>query len=726
MYYLYLPTMKKIILSLFTLSTLFTGFKAKADEGMWLPFLIGKNYEDMKRLGLRLTADDIYNVNKASLKDAIVQFGGGCTGEIISNQGLLITNHHCGYGDIANLSTVENNYLENGFWAKSFAEELPAKGLSVKFLAAMHDVTDRVLAAKGKGEKLQANIQKIIKELETEYSNNGQYSVRVASYFNGNQYIALQYEIFTDVRLVGTPPKSLGKYGGDTDNWIWPRHTADFSMFRVYANKDNKPAAYSKENVPYTPKHFLPVNIQGVNEGDYSMIMGYPGRTNRYETSYGVDLAINDVNPSIVKLRDARLSIMRKYMRQDPAVNLLLASNYASIANYWKYFIGQTEQLKRLNVINDKKAQEKDFLKWSQQNGAGYDNLMNDFASIYKDYKPYAKHSVYLTEGIRASSLGRIAYMTYSLEQAMNDKKKSPEDIKKIVAALKQNRDAMMKDLIPSMDKEIFAKAAELFYSDVPKTQHPEVYNTNIFKVFGSENLEKTFKDYTEYVYMNTMFLNDVKFEDFVKNPTIEKLQADPAYNFAASFAKNYETYYAEKNKVFNETKAALAKDYVKGIMTKNKGQLMYPDANSTMRVTYGSVGGYNPQDAVTYKHYTNLDGLLAKFKPGDYEFDLPADFIELAKSKNFGPYANDKGELVVNFVTNNDITGGNSGSPMINAEGHLTGLAFDGNWEAMSGDIAFDKTYKRTIAVDSRFVLWIIQYYGKADNLIKEMKIVK
>lgn len=718
--------MKRIILSLFAVTTLFTGFKAKADEGMWLPFLIGKNYEDMKRLGLRLTAEDIYNVNKASLKDAIVQFGGGCTGEIISNQGLLITNHHCGYGDIANLSTVENNYLENGFWAKSFAEELPAKGLSVKFLVAMHDVTDRVLAAKGKGEKLKANIQKIIKELETEYSNGGQYSVRVASYFNGNQYIALQYEIFTDVRLVGTPPKSLGKYGGDTDNWIWPRHTADFSMFRVYANKDNKPAAYSKENVPYTPKHFLPVSIKGVNEGDYSMIMGYPGRTNRYETSYGVDLAINDVNPSIVKLRDARLTIMRKYMRQDPAVNLMLASKYASIANYWKYFIGQTEQLKRLNVINDKKSQEKDFLKWSQQTGAGYDNLMNDFATIYKDYKPYAKHSVYLSEGITSSSLGRLAYMAYGLEEALNDKKTTAEDIKKLVNAIKMNRDAMMKEFIPSMDKEIFAKTAELFYTDVPKSQHPDVYTNSIFKVFGSENLEKTFKDYTEYVYLNTLFLNDVKFDEFIKNPTVAKLQADPAYNFASRFAKNYQTYYAEKNKAFNEAKAILAKDYVKGIMTKNKGQLMYPDANSSMRITYGSVGGYNPQDAVTYKHYTNLDGLLAKYQPGDYEFDLPADFIDLAKSKNFGPYANDKGELVVNFVTNNDITGGNSGSPMINADGHLTGLAFDGNWEAMSGDIAFDKKYKRTIAVDSRFVLWIIHYYGKAENLINEMKIVK
>lgn len=719
--------MRKIILSLFAISTLFTA-KVKADEGMWIPMLIGKNYDDMRRLGLKLTAEDLYNANNSSLKDAIVHFGGGCTGEIISAQGLLITNHHCGYGNIAGLSTVENNYLENGFWAKTLQQELSAPGLSVKFLVSMTDVTQRIenAAKKTKGAKSQEAIKKEIELLEKEAAKGGRYEAKVSSYFNGNQYILLTYEVFTDVRLVGTPPKSLGKYGGDTDNWMWPRHTADFSVFRVYANANNEPAAYSQNNVPYKPKHHLPVSLKGVQEGDYSMIMGYPGRTNRYETSYGVDMAISDVNPSIVKLRDARLSIMRKYMRQDPKVNLLLASRYASIANYWKYYIGQTEQLKRLNVINEKKNNERDFLNWSNKNNAGYNNLMEEFATIYADYRPYAKHTTYISEGIYSSSLARLAAVSNGLYELLLDKKAKKEDIEKATAAIKRSRETIMKEFVISMDKEIFAKSTELFYTDIAKAQHPDVYQKTIFKIFGSDNWVKTFNDYTEYVFLNTLFLNDAKFNDFIGQPTAEKLEADPAFQYAHSFLSNYDENYAEKNKAFNEKRAALAKDYVKGIMEKNKGTLMYPDANSTMRLTYGTVGGYNPQDAVTYKYYTNLEGLLAKYKAGDYEFDLPADFLDLAKSKNFGRYANKNGELVVNFITNNDITGGNSGSPMINAEGHLTGLAFDGNWEAMSGDIAFDKTFKRTIAVDIRFVLWLMDKYGNAQNLINEMTIVE
>lgn len=337
---------------------------------MWIPMLIGKNYEEMKKLGIRLTPQDLYNANNSSLKDAIVHFGGGCTGEMISGQGLLITNHHCGYGNIAALSTVENNYLENGFWARSFGQELPAKGLSVKFLVSMEDVTDRVAAASSRGnaEKRKKNLEDILNTIQKEGTEGGKYESRVASYFSGNQYILLKYEVFTDVRLVATPPKSLGKYGGDTDNWMWPRHTADFSVFRVYAGRDNNPAAYSKDNVPYKPKHFLPVNIKGVEEGDFSMVMGYPGRTERFITSYDVDLRISETNPAVVKLRDTRLSIMRKYMRQDPAVNLMLTSKYASISNYWKYFIGQTEQLKRLNVVNEKKRQEREFNQWNNAN----------------------------------------------------------------------------------------------------------------------------------------------------------------------------------------------------------------------------------------------------------------------------------------------------------------------------------------------------------------------
>src|SRR5690606_10258011 len=538
-------------------------------------------------------------------------------------------------------------------------------------------------------------------------------------------YILLVYEQFTDVRLVATPPKSLGKYGGDTDNWIWPRHTADFSVFRVYANKDNQPAAYSKDNVPYTPKHFLPVSIKGVAEGDYSMVMGYPGRTNRYETSYGVDLAINEINPSIVKIRDLRLSIMRKHMRENKAINLKLATNYARIANYWKYYIGQTEQLKRLNVIADKQDQEQEFTNWSKSNNKTYAKLMKDYEKLYNNYRPYAKHNVYYSECFRGSALASLASRTASIKEVLEDKKAKSADLEAAVNRLRKARTAMMKDFEPSIDQELLAATAELFYKDVPSSQHPAVYQNFIFKQFGNEDWTKTFNDFAAYTFAHTFLLDNVKFEQFCSNPTIAAMEADPMVKYALSFVENYESKFEEKQAIFNGERNKLAQQYIKGLMQKNEGQLFYPDANSTMRITYGSVGGYSPKDAVQYNYYTTLDGLLDKYKPGDYEFDLQQDFRDLAATKDFGRYANDKGELVTCFITNNDITGGNSGSPMINGQGELTGLAFDGNWEAMSGDIAFDKQYKKTIAVDIRFVLWLIEKYGKAPNIIEEMTVV-
>ncbi len=717
--------MKKILLSFITACTLLST-TAKADEGMWIPMLIGKNYAEMQRLGLRLTADDLYHANQSSLKDAIVHFGGGCTGEMISANGLLITNHHCGYGNIAALSTVENNHLDNGFWAKNLQQELPAKGLSVKYLISMTDVTDKINAASAKGneEKRKKNKEKAIEDIQKAAEQNGQYQARVAAYFGGNQYILLVYEVFTDVRLVATPPQSLGKFGGDTDNWMWPRHTADFAVFRVYANKDNKPSEYAAANVPYKPKHHLPVSIKGVKENDYSMVVGYPGRTNRYETSHGVDLAINETNPSVVKIRDMRLGIMRKYMQQDPSVKLMLASNYASIANYWKYFIGQTEQLKRLNVIGEKRKQENEFIKWSEKNNKSYANLMDKFAKVNADYKPYARHNVYYRECFYASTLVRLAGSTKKLHELLESKKSNQKDIDAEIAKLKRNKEAIKKSFVLNLEKDMLARTAELFYNDVPKSQLPDVYQKYIFKTFGGDNTSKTFENYANHVFANTFLLDEIRFESFCKNPNLATLNNDAAVQYAYSFMNNYENHYEKFTKTYTEDKAELHQKYVKGIMEKNKNKLMYPDANSTMRITYGSVGGYSPQDAVTYKYYTHLDGLLAKYQPGDLEFDLQKDFLELAKTKNYGRYANEDGELVTCFVTNNDITGGNSGSPMINGNGELTGLAFDGNWEAMSGDIAFDKNFKRTIAVDIRFVLWLIDKYGGATNLIDEMDI--
>lgn len=713
--------MKKLLIGLISMASILS---ARADEGMWIPMLIGKNYQEMQRMGLKLSADDLYNAKNASLKDAIVHFGGGCTGEMISPNGLLITNHHCGYGNIADLSTVEKNYLENGFWAKRYDEEIPAPGLSVKFLVDMEDVTDKVekAMAKGSDEKKQKAFQQLKDELEQKASQNGKYSATVSSYFNGNQYLLLTYEVFTDVRLVGTPPKSLGKFGGDTDNWMWPRHTADFSMFRVYAGANNKPAPYSKSNVPYKPKQYLPVSTQGVADQDFTMVMGYPGRTNRYETSYGVDLAINEINPSIVRVRDMRLGIMREAMRKDQAINLKLASNYARIANYWKYFIGQTEQLKRLNVIAEKQKQEKEFTHWAKTYDKANMELMGEFSAIHNAYRPYAKHNVYYSECFMGSALARLALRTQALNKALESKKSKPEEIQQLVASLRKARTEAMKDFVRPVELELLARTAEMFYKDVPQNQLPDFYQKFIFKQFGDKDWTKTFNDFANYTFQHSFLLDETKFENFCSSPSLDKLQADPAVQYALSFANNYETYYKPKNEAYQKEKGELAKRYIKSLMEKNAGKLFYPDANSTMRITYGTVGGYSPEDAVSYDYYTTLDGLLAKYKPNDYEFDLPKDFLDLAADHNFGRYANKKGELVTCFITNNDITGGNSGSPIINANGELLGLAFDGNWEAMSGDIAFDKKYKKTIAVDIRFVLWIIEKYGKADNLISEM----
>ncbi len=714
--------MKKIILSICAFAVLAT---ARADEGMWIPMLIGKNYEEMARMGLKLSKEDLYSANQSSLKDAIVQFGGGCTGEIISDKGLLLTNHHCGYGQIAALSTVENNYLDNGFWAKNLSQEIPAPGLTVLFLQKMYDVTTEVMNYIGdaKGDDYTKKFEEIKKDIEKRASRDGKLITSVKEYFNGNQYILLTYKRYKDVRLVATPPKSLGKYGGDTDNWMWPRHTADFSIFRVYAGEDNEPADYSPNNKPYKPKWHLPISAKGFREGDFAMIFGYPGRTNRYEVAAGIDLALTDVNPSIVNIRDKRLSIMRKHMDADKAVYLNYTSQYASIANYWKYFIGQTEQLKRLNVVDQKGTEEGKFINWAEKNAPQYADVIDRYEEAYEGYAPYAKHAIYYSEAFRAPALTRLAAALNPLNKALEKGHNSEDTIKKYLEPLKNARRSLLKNYERSMDQELFAAMTAMFYNDIPKSQHPGIYEDVIFKKFG-RNEEKAFNEYAAFVFKNTFLLDSAKFNAFAENPTLKQLNNDPAVQYALSFLKNYELNYQPKIESFADKKKELSRQYLKGLMEWQKGRMFYPDANSTMRISYGRVLGYAPKDGVYYDYYTTMEGLMNKYQPGDDEFDLPKDFINLVKKGDFGRYADKDGKLRVNFITNNDITGGNSGSPVINGRGELIGLAFDGNWEAMSGDIAFDKQYKRTIAVDARFILYLIERLGKAHNLIEEMEI--
>lgn len=715
--------MKKL-LSTLLIALLFTS--AKADEGMWIPSLIGKNYAEMKKLGLKLTKDDLYNINKASLKDAIIQFAGGCTGEIISPQGLILTNHHCGYGAIAALSSVEKNFLDNGYWAKNHSEELPAPGVTALFLQNISDVTTQINKEVGNatGEEANKLRNKAIEAIEKE-ATKGSITADVKEYFNGNQYLLLTYKKYTDVRFVAAPPKAIGKYGGDTDNWMWPRHTSDFSIFRVYANKENEPASFSKENIPFKAKKYLPISIKGIKEGDFAMVMGYPGRTNRFETAYGIDLALTETNPAIIDIRTKRLAIMKKNMDLNKATYLKLTSLYSSISNYWKYYIGQTEQLKRLNVVEQKTKEENNFTNWSIKNNAGYNNLINDYNKVYIDYKPYAKFITYYREAFYASSLARIASSAEPLIAAF--KRNAPKDsIDIYVKTFKTRREASLKAYDFKTDREIFATMTQMFYNNIPQKQLPKVFYNVILEKNSNENIDKTIVAYTNYVYRQTSLLDSILFESFISNINYDKLMSDPAINYAHSFVKKYEKDIEPNIKEIFAQKEKLSKQYVKGLMEMNKGKLMYPDANSTMRITYGSVLGYEPQDAVIYKYYTTFDGLMAKYKKGDFEFDLPEQLLNMYEQKDYGKYADAKGNMNICFITNNDITGGNSGSPVINGNGELIGTAFDGNWEAMSGDLAFDKKYKRTIVADIRFILYLIDKMGNAPNLIAEMDIRK
>jgi Peptidase S46 len=715
--------MKKLLI---IIATICTTFSVQADEGMWLPFLINQNYSAMQKMGFRLTADQLYSVNNSSMKDAIVHFGGGCTAEVISKEGLLLTNHHCGYDAIAGLSTVEKNYLMNGFAAQTRAEEMPCPGLTVRFFVRVEDVTDKVLkiAKKNKGEAFDKKMEKYVKCLEAEQKILG-YEVDVKSFFGGNKYYMMVFERFTDIRLVATPQENLGKFGGDTDNWMWPRHTCDFSMFRIYSDNQNKPAAYSKNNRPYQAKYALPISTKGIKEGDFSMVYGYPGRTSRFLSSYGVDYAINESNPAVVKVRTKKLNIMREEMDKDEATNLKYASSYASIANYWKYFIGQTEQLKAQNVLATKQKQEADFLKWAG-NDKTYNKVFDNYKTMYETFKPFSKHSTYYREAVMSPALTKLASSFYAIAD-MYKKKDTPEKIKEAVAKIKSAQKSAIKNMDIMTDKKLFSAMNLMFYQDIPKAQQPSIFADEVFKKYGSADWQKTFNDYTEYVYNNTALLNPEKLDSLLANLTEENLTKDVAVNYALNVINNYKDNYEKKGTDFMMQKAEQDKTFIGGLLKKNEGQLMYPDANSTQRISYGQVKAYQPKDAVAYSYYTTADGLLEKYKAGDAEFDLQPKIVELLRNKDYGDYADkNTGKLVTCFISNNDITGGNSGSPVINGNGELIGAAFDGNWEAMSGDISFDQKYKRTIVADIRYILWTVDKVLGGARIMDEMDIRK
>ena len=555
-----------------------------------------------------------------------------------------------------------------------------------------------------------------------------QFQRKVYSMFKGNQYIMYVYKIYKDIRLVGAPPESVGKFGGDTDNWEWPRHTGDYSIFRVYATKDGKPAKYNAGNVPLKPKWFLPVSLKGYKDGDYAMIFGYPGGTNRYEISYGIKLKNEIDNPSLVRLRDVRLKDMYEQMIRDPAVKLKLAENYASVANYWKFYEGETKQLEKYHVYEAKQKAEAKFAEWAK-NKPEYQNVLSDYEKNYAAWTPYAKERVYVIEGILGSSLTGFAASLMPLEKALTDPGKTQADVKNALdAADKQRKTFLAEEDIPS-DKKIMAVTAMMYYNDIDKNQHPVNFYQAIKEKFGSLDDEATYKAWANSVFNNTMILDSAKWAAFVANPDAVTLQSDPAFAYASSFIKNYTLKYSKDYSDFVNKNNELGRLYLKGIMEMNPASVkkMYPDANFSMRVSYGNVKSYNPRDAVHYDYLTTSKGILEKYIPGDYEFDLPAKEIELLKKHDFGQYL-DKGknDLIIGFITTNDITGGNSGSPVMDGNGNLIGLAFDGNYEALSHKIQFDKDLNRTICVDVRYVLWCIDKLGGAKNIIDELKLVR
>jgi V8-like Glu-specific endopeptidase len=719
--------MKKILLSvimsLYVLMPI-----AKADEGMWLlMFLDKQTYKDMKAKGLKLTPKQIYDINNASLKDAIIQFGRGCTGEIVSSQGLILTNHHCGYSSIQSHSTVEHDYLSNGFWAYNKSEELPTPGLTAKFFIRMEDVTSEVL--QGVTDNMSENdrrdiVRKNSKKIIEKTTKNTSYTAEVSTMFNGNQYILFVYQVYKDVRLVGAPPSSIGKFGADTDNWMWPRHTCDFSVFRVYADKDGNPAEYSQSNVPLKPKHYLPISLKGVKDNDFAMIIGYPGTTDRFLPAAGVKHAIEVYNPSVVKARQALRDVMDADMKADNKVRIQYAAKFASLSNYWKFYIGQTKCLKNLNVYDTKKELENKFTSWIKEDKSGerekiYGNVLADIEEYYDKTSDYDYLRVYTNEAIlRGSSAFTIARYTKPLVDMADGKNFTNEEWEKRNEQMKAGVDAIFKDYNVSTEEKLMAAGLSAYFRNVPLNLLGQDFVTYAF-----EN-DYDFSRIASDIFQNSTLTNQTKFNQLYDNGDISQVKNDPLYIITMQLLDNYTKKMQEIASLKDKfTKAKRL--FVKGIMEMEKDKNFAPDANSTIRYTYGQVKSYSPNDGVAYNYYTTLDGVIAKEDNSSWEFKVPEKLHQLWKAKDYGRYAVN-GTVPVAFITNNDITGGNSGSPVINSKGELIGLAFDGNWEAMSGNIAFNPQMQRCINVDIRYVMFIIDKFANAQNLINEMKIVQ
>ena len=716
--------MKKIILSLIA-AIMLIPMSVKADEGMWfLMFIERLNHRDMQKMGLQLTAEEIYSINHHSLKDAIVQFNGGCTAEIISKDGLVLTNHHCGYDGVAELSTPEDNLLKNGFWAANRAAEKKPSSLYVRFFVRMDDCSKRILA-KVNPSMSEADREKAINAeialIEKENNEGGKYTVSVRPFFQGNEYYYFVYQDYKDVRLVGVPPESLGKFGGDTDNWEWPRQTADFSMFRVYADKEGNPADYSTSNVPLQPKHYLPVNLSGVKEGDFAMILGYPGRTNRWMPASGIEQNVKFAYPAWVEGAKTGMDNMKKYMDQSDALRLVYASKYASTANYWKNRQGMIDALSKFGTAKSKATQEAKFDKWANksENKAKYGAVVSTINKYYNLTNEKSRHDNYLQQLFRTTSFGTIGRTLG--KQLDNYAKADANKRKELAPRISEMAETLFADLHVPAEKDLLAAQLNLY-----ATKSTGYAIAPLVKKIGDEN-NNDFTKYTSAAIDLSVLTSLDKVNAFLQLPSQGILDNDPLYVLSNDMITHFNSKSDEIAKSQNDYGASF-RLLVEGLRESKIGTIKYPDANSTLRLTYGKVRALpaDKRNEAKINNYTTLASQVKKYKKGDAEFDLPVRVLEMEKDKNYGRYADKDGSLHVNFLTDNDITGGNSGSPVLNGKGELIGIAFDGNIEAMAGDVIFDSKLQRTINVDIRYVLWVIENFSNAKHIVDEMTLVK
>jgi len=696
---------------------LFLAIQLSAQQGgMWIPSLLeGMNEKEMKSLGSKLSAKDIYDVNHSSLKDAIVHFNGGCTSEIISDSGLLLTNHHCGYGAIQSHSSVEHDYLEDGFWAKTMNDELRNKGMVATLIIRIDDITKDVLndiPASASLKEQQQLIDQHINKAKEKAKKEAWQDLKVKSMFDGNQYLLFVTETFKDIRLVGAPPTSIGKFGSDTDNWMWPRHTGDFSLFRIYANKKNQPADYSEDNVPYDPKHFLPISLDGVSENDFTMVFGFPGRTSEYLPSVAIDQIVNKLNPPKIKIRDESLKIVDGYMRKDAKVKIQYASKYARIANYWKKWIGESQGLTKSKAVEKKQALEVEFQE-KNKNNPEYASLLTDFNKLYKDIEEVAVARDYWSEVVsRNVEILNASVKLYQFERKIL---KNPDKLEEERTKLLNSYKGFYKNYSAQVDKDVFNKLVTLY-----KEESPQAYLSESLKNADISELSKS-------IYSNSSLTNLEAMTSMLSGSSdevIKKINEDSGYAFGKSLVDNYYQNISPKYQDLHLQIKAVQKVYMKALIETFPDERFFPDANGTLRVTYGKVKGYQPKDAVVYEPVSYLEGVLEKYQPGDYEFDVPEKLIELYKNKDFGDYAVD-GKMPVNFIGTNHTTGGNSGSPVIDAKGNLIGLNFDRVWEGTMSDYNYDPEICRNIMVDARYILFIVDKFADSQRLIDEMKLV-